>query len=234
MTRIYILEDDESISGLLEYALSSSGFDVSTFPRPSAFWDGMEKNIPDLVLLDIMLPEESGLDVLKKIRRSHKWKDLAVIMLTAASSEFDKVTGLDLGADDYITKPFGMMELLSRIKAVLRRRGQNVDEERTITYGPVSLDRRAHSVFLDGKELNLSLKEYELLSLLMENEGACLSREQILTSVWGYSSDSESRTVDVHIRHIREKLKDSSVMIETVTGVGYRFNGKVFGNEVKS
>ena len=226
MTRIYILEDDESISGLLEYALSSSGFDASTYSRPSLFWDGMAKAIPDLVLLDIMLPEESGLDVLKKIRRSAKWKDVAVIMLTAASSEFDKVTGLDMGADDYITKPFGMMELLSRIKAVLRRRGRGIDDEKSLRYGPLTLDRRAHSVFLDEKELSLSLKEYELLSLLMENEGACLSREQILTSVWGYSSDSESRTVDVHIRHIREKLGSSSTMIETVTGVGYRFNGK--------
>ena len=225
MTRIYILEDDESISGLLEYALSSSGFDASTYSRPSLFWDGMAKAIPDLVLLDIMRPEESGLDVLKKIRRSQKWKDVAVIMLTAASSEFDKVTGLDMGADDYITKPFGMMELLARVKAALRRRersGRAKDESR-LSFGPLLLDSKAHIVTVEGKEVQMTLKEYSLLKLLMENEGICLSRDSILNTVWGYAFDGENRTVDVHVRRIREKLGQSGSMIQTVAGVGYRF-----------
>ena len=223
---IYILEDDASILKLVEYTLSSNGYEVKGFSRPSEFFNALGETKPELLLLDIMLPEMSGLDVLKKIRSRKDYDDILIIMLTAKSSEYDKVLGLDLGSDDYIAKPFGMMELLSRIKAVLRRRGRGIDDEKSLRYGPLTLDRRAHSVFLDEKELSLSLKEYELLSLLMENEGACLSREQILTSVWGYSSDSESRTVDVHIRHIREMLGSSSTMIETVTGVGYRFNGK--------
>ena len=221
---IYILEDDASILKLVEYTLSSNGYEVMGFDRPNMFLKALSERKPELVLLDIMLPEMSGLDVLKRIRRERKYDDVIVIMLTAKSSEYDKVLGLDLGSDDYIAKPFGMMELLARIKAALRRRERGVShDEGKLSYGPVILDSRAHVVTVDGHEIQMTLKEYSLLKLLMENEGICLSRDSILNTVWGYAFDGENRTVDVHVRRIREKLGNHGTMIQTVAGVGYRF-----------
>lgn len=222
---IYILEDDASILKLVEYTLSSNGYEVKGFSRPSEFFNALGETKPELLLLDIMLPEMSGLDVLKKIRSRKDYDDILIIMLTAKSSEYDKVLGLDLGSDDYIAKPFGMMELLARVKAALRRRersGRAKDESR-LSYGPLLLDSKAHIVTVDGKEVQMTLKEYSLLKLLMENEGICLSRDSILNTVWGYAFDGENRTVDVHVRRIREKLGPSGSMIQTVAGVGYRF-----------
>lgn len=224
---IYILEDDPSISKLLEYTLSSNGYEVEAFSAPSAFWKGFEGRTPDLVLLDIMLPEQSGLDVLKRIRALSS--DVRVVMLTAKGTEYDKVVGLDLGADDYIAKPFGMMELLARIKAVLRRGSipGRPSGGGVLEIGDICLDEREHVVRVKGRELTMTLKEYELLRLLMHNEGACISRDDILQKVWGYAYVGETRTVDVHIRRIREKLGESGSMIQTVSGVGYKLKNEI-------
>lgn len=225
---IYILEDDPSISKLLEYTLSSSGYEVEAFCAPSAFWKSFEQRIPDLVLLDIMLPEQSGLDVLKKIRSAYPSSEVRVIMLTAKGTEYDKVVGLDLGADDYMAKPFGMMELLARIKAVLRRGMQDKGSAAgLLEIGDIQLDERQHAVRVKGREIQMTLKEYELLRLLMHNEGACISRDDILQKVWGYAYIGETRTVDVHIRRIREKLGQSGAMIQTVSGVGYKLKNEI-------
>ncbi len=226
---IYILEDDPSISKLLEYTLSTGGYEVAAYNTPSSFWKAFGARVPDLVLLDIMLPEQSGLEVLKTIRSSYPAFDVRVIMLTAKGTEYDKVVGLDLGADDYITKPFGMMELLARIKAVLRR-GVGTGGAKdgcVIEIGDIRLDEREHSVSVNGHELSMTLKEYELLRLLMHNEGACISRDDILQKVWGYAYIGETRTVDVHIRRIREKLGPSGAMIQTVSGVGYKLKNEI-------
>ncbi len=221
---IYILEDDASILKLVEYTLSSNGYEVKAFDRPSLFLEAFSQKKPELVLLDVMLPEMSGLDVLKRIRSRKENDEVMIIMLTAKSSEYDKVLGLDLGSDDYIAKPFGMMELLARVKAALRRRKKKEGkDDGLLSYGDITLDSKAHSVKVAGKEIQMTLKEYSLLKLLMENEGICLSRDSILNTVWGYAFDGENRTVDVHVRRIREKLGQSGQMIQTVAGVGYRF-----------
>ena len=224
---IYILEDDASILKLVEYTLSSNGYTVKGFDRPSLLFKAMQEEKPELLLLDIMLPEMSGLDVLKKMRSRKEYDEVLIIMLTAKSSEYDKVLGLDLGSDDYIAKPFGMMELLARVKAALRRRGmKGPTDDGRLSYGPILLDSKAHVVKVDGKEVQMTLKEYSLLKLLMENEGICLSRDSILNTVWGYAFDGENRTVDVHVRRIREKLGEAGAMIQTVAGVGYRFKNE--------
>lgn len=218
---IYVLEDDESILNLLKYTLSSAGYECEGFALPSLFLSRIEERKPDLVLLDIMLPEMSGVDVLKTMRKKHHFDDVRIIMLTAKSAEYDIVKALDEGADDYITKPFGMMELLARVKSALRRK-----EKRTnlLSSGAVTIDDKAHLVTVNGNPVSLTLKEYETLKFLMENEGICMSREKILSTVWGYSFDGENRTVDVHIRRIREKLKDEGKLIHTISGVGYKFD----------
>ena len=180
---------------------------------------------PDLVLLDIMLPGEDGLEILKKLKNSSKTKDIPVIMVTAKGSEYDKVVGLDSGADDYVTKPFGMMELISRIKAVLRRSGKQQDKTK-LSVGGISLDTKKHEVKVDGEQVVLTLKEFELLEKLMRNQGIVLTRDQLLTEIWGYDFDGETRTVDVHIRTLRQKLGEQGSLVKTVRGVGYRIGGE--------
>ena len=179
---------------------------------------------PELILLDIMLPGDDGLELLKKLKSSSKTKGIPVIMVTAKGSEYDKVVGLDSGADDYVTKPFGMMELVSRIKAVLRRSGKVEDRMDMETSG-VHVDVKKHEVTVDGKEISLTLKEFELLEKLMRNQGIVLTRDQLLTEIWGYDFDGETRTVDVHIRTLRQKLGEKGEIIQTVRGVGYRVGG---------
>ena len=224
---IYILEDDASILKLVEYTLSSNGYEVRGFDRPSDFFKAISEEKPELLLLDIMLPEMSGLDVLKRLRSRREYDDVIIIMLTAKSSEYDKVLGLDMGSDDYIAKPFGMMELLARVKAALRRRGmKGPTDDGRLSFGPILLDSMSHVVKVDCKEVQMTLKEYSLLKLLMENEGICLSRDSILNTVWGYAFDGENRTVDVHVRRIREKLGEAGAMIQTVAVVGYRFKNE--------
>ena len=223
---IYILEDDESIRNFVSYALNSSGLEAQGFGLPSEFWKALEKNIPSLVLLDIMLPEQDGLSILSHLRAEPRTRDIPVIMLTAKGSEYDRVLGLDSGADDYVQKPFSMMELISRIKALLRRcgthRSASADE---YVAGELYLCPSKHVVRVAGEEISLTLKEYELLTLLMTNSDMVLSRDVILEKIWGFSFDGESRTVDVHIRTLRSKIGECGELIETVRGVGYKMSG---------
>ena len=221
---IYLVEDDPSIRKLVSYALKGAGYEVEAFESGEEMNSRSGKTIPELYLLDIMLPGASGLEILSSIRADSALKDIPVIMLTAKGTEYDKVLGLDSGADDYIAKPFGMMELLSRIRAVLRR-SERQKQKNDITWGGISISPSSHTVRVNGEKAELTLKEFNLLVYLMENEGIVLDRDSILNTVWGYSFDGENRTVDVHIRHLREKLGNEGLRIETVKGVGYRFRG---------
>ena len=219
---IYFVEDDENIRELVVYTLTSTGLSAQGFSAPDKFWAAMEEKTPSMVLLDIMLPQEDGLSILKKIRQNKATAKLPVIILTAKSDEYDKVKGLDLGADDYIPKPFGMMELVARIKAVLRRTdAPATTEDEIYTAGSLTLSPKKHKVKVNGEKVSLTLKEFQMLSLLLENKGIVLSRDQILNKVWGYSFDGESRTVDVHIRTLRSKLGEAGDLIVTVRGIGY-------------
>ncbi|WP_295586575.1 response regulator transcription factor [uncultured Oscillibacter sp.] len=220
---IYLLEDDDSIRDFVIYTLISQGMEARGFDRPSAFWAGMEEAMPRLVLLDIMLPEEDGMSVLKKLRSSARTQKLPVIMLTAKSTEYDKVMGLDGGADDYIAKPFGMMELLSRIRALLRRTESDSGVYRC---GELTVDPGQHTVTVGDKPVALTQKEFEVLCLLLKNRGQVLSREQLIENVWGYAFTGESRTVDVHVRTLRQKLGSAGAYVETVRGYGYKISGE--------
>ena len=221
---IYFLEDDNNIRNFVIYALKNTGLDAEGFDRPEKFWDAMKKQKPNLLLLDIMLPGEDGISILKKIRADSATKELPVIMLTAKGTEYDKVVGLDSGADDYVAKPFGTMELISRIKALLRRSGMNNDP---VEYrkGALYLCPSKHIVKVDGKDVTLTFKEFELLCLLFRNEGIVLTRDEILSKIWGYEFDGENRTVDVHIRTLRSKLGEAGSLIRTVRGLGYKIGG---------
>lgn len=223
---IYLVEDDESIRELLVYTLNGQGLVAEGFAYPSDFWHAMEKKIPDLVLLDIMLPEEDGLEILQKLRKKKETKNIPIAMLTAKGSEYDVVKGLDGGADDYIPKPFRMMELVSRVKALLRRGGQEQQQEdEEFVLGELYVSKKRHLVKVNGEEVTLTMKEFELLVLFLSNPGIVFSRAQLLDKIWGYQFDGESRTVDVHIRTLRQKLKEAGHYIETVRGVGYKVGG---------
>lgn len=224
---IYILEDDASIRKLVVYTLQSQGMEAEGFERPSQFWEAMEKKRPDLVLLDIMLPEEDGIQVLKRIRTMPNTKTLPVIMLTARGTEYDKVLGLDQGADDYVAKPFGMMELMARVRTALRHGGQQEQGDKTYTVGELFVDPAKHIVREGEREVTLTLKEFQVLCLLLERAGTVFTRDQLLNTIWGYEFDGASRTVDVHIRTLRQKLGKSGDCIETVRGIGYKINGDV-------
>lgn len=217
---IYCVEDDNSIRDLMVYTLNASGFEAQGFEGDRCFWDAMRQQLPELVILDVMLPGEDGLSILNKIRSSPVTADIPVIMATAKGSEYDKVIGLDSGADDYLVKPFGMMEMVSRIKAVLRRTGSKPSV--VLTYGAITLNEDKHTVTVDDKPVMLTLKEYELLKVLMENPGYVFSRDMILSKVWGMDYEGETRTVDVHIGTLRTKLDKEGDLIQTVRGVGYK------------
>lgn len=219
---IYLLEDDESIRNFVLYALNNSGIEACGFDSPSTFYDALKTKIPDLLLLDIMLPEEDGISILKKIRNNSRTSKLPVIMLTAKGSEYDKVIGLDSGADDYVAKPFGMMELISRVKALLRRTYDDSSKNDELKHGNLLLSTSEHSVTVGGQNVNLTFKEFEMLSLLMQNEGKVFSRDMLLQKIWGYDFDGENRTVDVHIRTLRSKLGSAGDYVRTVRGVGYK------------
>jgi len=231
---IYLLEDDDSIRDFVIYTLNSQGMEARGFPLPSLFWQAVGEQMPALVLLDIMLPEEDGLSVLKKLRATPRTAKLPVIMLTAKGTEYDKVVGLDGGADDYVAKPFGMMELLSRIRALLRRSsGQSrpaaQPDPELLTVGDLTLDTRQRVAIRDGKAIDLTAKEYDLVELLMKNPRRVYSRESLMDLVWGYSYAGDYRTVDVHIRRLREKLERvpaEPAYIITKWGVGYYFAGE--------
>ena len=217
---IYLVEDDESIRELVVYTLKSQDLDAKGFEKPSLFWKELDKELPSLILLDIMLPEEDGISILKKLRARPDTRKLPIIMLTAKGSEYDTVLGLDSGADDYIPKPFRMMELISRIKARLRRVEDKGAEEYRM--GNLYVCPSRYVVTVNQEPVSLTLKEYEMLCLLLKNSGIVLSRTQLLNQIWGYEFDGESRTVDVHIRTLRQKLGEAGVLIETVRGIGYK------------
>ncbi|MDD6550431.1 MAG: response regulator transcription factor [Lachnospiraceae bacterium] len=224
---IYCVEDDDNIRELVVYTLDSTGLPAKGFPSGTEFKAALKNELPELILLDIMLPGEDGMELLSDIRKDPKTKNIPVIMLTAKGAEYDKVSALDMGADDYVTKPFGMMELVSRIRAVLRRSGRGKStEEPILKTGKIKLDVLRHTVTVNGKEVVLTLKEFELLKKLMLNVGVVLTREQLLEDIWGYNFDGETRTVDVHVRSLRQKLGKSGDRIETVRGVGYRIREK--------
>jgi len=222
MSRVFIVEDDEDIRGIVSYALESSGFQVEVFEEGNTLFKQLKKDMPDIILLDIMLPEEDGISILKKIRSSEKLKSIPVIMLTAKGSEFDKVKGLNSGADDYITKPFGVMELISRINAVLRRYEKSSSSSKKLSYKNIMLDNEKHLVLVDEEHITLTYKEYELLYYLMVNMGIVLSRDKILDAVWGYNFTGETRTVDMHFKTLRRKLGGAGQHIKTIRSVGYR------------
>ena len=221
---IYFLEDDNNIRNFVIYALNNTGFKAEGFDHPDKFWQAMKIKVPELLLLDIMLPQEDGITIIKKLREKAETKDLPVIMLTAKSTEFDKVLGLDSGADDYLTKPFGTMELISRIKALLRR---SAKQNKKVEYvrDELYLCPSKHIVRVNGKDVTLTLKEFELLCYLFRNEGLVMTRDDILSNVWGYEFDGENRTVDVHIRTLRSKLESAGRFILTVRGIGYKIGG---------
>ena len=222
---IYCVEDDDNIRELVIYTLETTGLKARGFAEGTAFMEALAFDTPELILLDIMLPGEDGLELLHKLKNSSKTKDIPVIMVTAKGAEYDKVIGLDSGADDYVTKPFGMMELVSRIKAVMRRSGK-VPDKADLEINGVKVNVKKHEVTVNGKTVVLTLKEFELLERLMRNQNIVLTRDQLLEHIWGYDFDGETRTVDVHIRTLRQKLGESGSMIETVRGVGYRIGGK--------
>ena len=218
---IYLLEDDASIRKLVIYAMESQGWEARGFERPSAFWTALEAETPELVLLDIMLPEQDGVSVLRELRARRDTARTPVMMLTAKGAEFDRVEGLDAGADDYVVKPFGMMELLARIRALLRRSAETPAAERLVS-GGITLSRDRHEVAVRENPVALTNKEFELLALLMAHEGRALSRSLLLGEVWDLGAEPENRTLDVHIRSLRSKLGDEGERIETIRGVGYR------------
>lgn len=220
MATIYIVEDDVNIREIERYALKNSGYDVEEFENGADFFKRLEKAVPSLILLDIMLPDEDGLDILTRIRGNKATAGIPVMMVTAKSSELDKVKGLDLGADDYITKPFGVMELISRVKALLRRTQSN-EEESQLCHDGIVLDNDKHAVTVSGVACELTFKEFELLKYLMINKGIVLSRDKIMDQVWGFEYEGESRTVDMHIKTLRQKLGDAGSCIKTVRNVGY-------------
>lgn len=220
MSLIYIVEDDVNIREIQRYALKNSGFETKEFECKKDLFQSLEQEIPSLILLDIMLPGEDGLDILTTLRKNQSTKMIPVIMVTAKTTELDKVKGLDLGADDYMTKPFGIMELISRVKALLRRT-RAAEEETLLASERITLDVKKHLVLADQKICELTYKEFELLKMLLVNRGIVLSRDQIMDQVWGFEYEGESRTVDMHIKTLRQKLGNAGSVIKTVRNVGY-------------
>lgn len=222
---IFCVEDDREIRDLMLYALGSAGFEARGFADGEAFFRGLEEARPELVMLDIMLPGEDGIEILKRLRGKGTTEDIPVIMATAKGTEYDKVIGLDLGADDYLAKPFGMLEMVSRVKAVLRRsRPREMSE--ILRAGALELNRREHTVTVNGERIMLTLKEYQLLQIFLDNPGRVFTRDQLLEQVWGASYAGETRTVDVHIGTLRAKLGACGNAVETIRGVGYRYSSQ--------
>lgn len=225
MSLIYIVEDDENIREIEMFALKNAGYEVKGFECAAAFYTALKTKKPSLVLLDIMLPDEDGLSIVKKLRHTAETRMLPIILATAKTTELDTVKGLDVGADDYITKPFGVMELISRVKALMRRSG-GMEAERRISLGCLVMDDEKHAVYVDDEPCELTYKEYELLKLLLLNVGIVSSRDMILDRVWGTDFAGESRTLDMHIKTLRQKLGKAGTMIRTVRNVGYMITGE--------
>lgn len=226
MALIYVVEDDRNIQEIETFALTNMGYRVEGFECAADFYRALETEGPDLILMDVMLPDEDGLSIVKKLRLRQDTMNTPVIMVTAKTTEMDKVKGLDIGADDYMTKPFGVMELISRVKALLRRSAKPEEKEKVLKLGNVVLDREKHAVYVKDVLCELTYKEYELLKLLMVNAGIVTSRQVILDRVWGTDFEGESRTLDMHIKTLRQKLKDEGSLIKTVRNVGYIMNNE--------
>ena len=220
MALIYIVEDDQNIREIESFALKNSGYTIMDFECAKDFYHQLAEKVPDCILLDIMLPDEDGLEILKKIRSIPDTRKVPIMMITAKTTELDKVKGRDLGADDYITKPFGIMELISRVKALLRR-SMNMEDEKFLSAGDIFLDGEKHMVYVNDEPCELTFKEYELLKLLIQNQGIVMSRDVIMERIWGINFEGESRTLDVHIKTLRQKLKSAGALIKTVRNVGY-------------
>ena len=220
MALIYIVEDDQNIREIESFALKNIGYTIMDFECAKDFYHQLAEKVPDCILLDIMLPDEDGLEILKKIRSIPDTRKVPIMMITAKTTELDKVKGLDLGADDYITKPFGIMELISRVKALLRR-SMNMEDEKFLSAGDIFLDGEKHMVYVKDEPIDLTFKEYELLKLLIQNQGIVMSRDVIMERIWGIDFEGESRTLDVHIKTLRQKLKNAGTLIKTVRNVGY-------------
>jgi len=220
--KIFVVEDDEDIREIVTYALNSAGFKASGFETGEEFLTEIREELPSLVILDIMLPKEDGLSILKNIRSTQTTKNLPVILLTAKNSEFDKVKGLDMGADDYISKPFGVMELIARVKTVLRRGQAEEKQSEKLEIAGLKIDHARREVFADGDSIKLTFKEYELLHYLALNAEIALSRDKIMEAVWGYDFEGETRTVDMHVKTLRKKLGEPGRQITTVRNVGYK------------
>lgn len=220
MASIYVVEDDENIREIETFALKNSGYTVTAFECAKDFYSKIASKVPNLVILDIMLPDEDGLEILRKLRNRPETKKMPIILVTAKTTEIDKVKGLDLGADDYLTKPFGVMEMVSRVKALLRR-SIDMSEEKFLSYGSIFIDNEKRAVYVNDELIDLTYKEYELLKLLMINVGIVLKREVIMEKIWGGNFETESRTMDVHMRTLRHKLKEAGSEIKTVRNVGY-------------
>lgn len=221
---IYCVEDESNIRELLVYTLEATGFKAKGFADGKGLRAALKEQIPDMILLDLMLPGEDGYSILEKLKKDENTRDIPVIMVTAKDAEYDKVKGLEAGADDYITKPFGMMEFVARIKAVLRRTNRNSNTDKELKCGDLRILVGRHEVIWKDEKIELTRKEFELLVYLVENRGLVMSRNQILCQVWGYEFEGETRTVDVHVRSLRQKLGEAGNMVETVRGVGYRID----------
>ncbi len=221
---LYLVEDDDNIRKLVCYALGKEGYDVKGFATPGAFWETLNREVPTMILLDIMLPEEDGLSILTKLRTNSSYENIPVIMLTAKDSEFDRVTGLDMGADDYVAKPFGMTELIARVRAVLRRY-EKTNQQQAYSIGSLYVNPEKHIIRVNGEPISLSFKEYQLLMMLLEAKGNVVTRDALLTRIWGEFYE-ESRTLDVHIRKLRVKLKSAGDLIKTIKHIGYKLGGE--------
>ena len=220
MAEIYVVEDDQNIREIESFALKNVGYEVEDFDCAKSFYERLQHRTPMLILLDIMLPDEDGLTILKTLRSRSETRKVPIIMVTAKTTEIDKVKGLDMGADDYMTKPFGVMELISRVKALLRR-STDGGEEKTLSMGDLVLDNEKRMIYVGKEQVDLTFKEYELLKLLMRNAGIVTPRDTILDRVWGTDFEGESRTLDMHIKTLRQKLKSDGKFIKTVRNVGY-------------
>jgi len=222
--RIFIVEDEPDLRDTLSFNFENEGFKVSSFPDGEKCLTSVKKNKPDLIILDLMLPGINGLDVCREIRSEEEINDVSIIMLTAKGEEIDRIVGFELGADDYVTKPFSVRELILRVKVLLKKRSDNQSAEKILEYGPVKMNLDAHSVLVDDIDVVLTALEFKLLKHLLKRRGRVQTRDQLLGDVWGYSSEVTTRTVDTHIKRLREKLGSTGDLIQTIRGVGYRFN----------
>ena len=223
-SKVFIVEDEPDLRDTLTYNFENEGFTVKSFSNGESFLESLAKNKPNLVILDLMLPGISGLDVCRELRSDDNFNDIAVVMLTAKSEEIDRIVGFELGADDYVTKPFSVRELILRVKVLLKKRLENSANEQILAFGPITMNLDAHDVVVDGENITLTALEFKLLKHLLNRKGRVQTRDQLLGDVWGYSSEVTTRTVDTHIKRLREKLGKPGDLIQTIRGVGYRFN----------